>query len=425
MNEQDSRILAGILTQEGYQEVEDVKDADIIVVNSCSVRESAENHILGYIGNLKHDKEERGAIIALCGCMAQRSGVAEMIFRRSPQVDIVLGTYHLHHLPQHIAEVLAGAKHIVDIDGGTEDLPVNLPVKQDNPFKGQVNIIHGCNNFCTYCIVPHVRGREKSRPLSAVLDEVRALAAQGVKEVMLLGQNVNSYGLDGGSTTDFAGLLKEIHKIEGIQRIRFMTSHPKDFSKPLIDTIAQLPKVCRQFHLPVQSGCDKILSAMHRRYTTADYWDMLCYIRETFSDATITTDIMVGFPGETEADFIETLAFVERCQFDVAYTFIYSKRSGTPAAKYPDQVPLAVKKERLDALMARQNPISLALNETLIGKTLPVLVEGISKNNAAAYAGRTEGNKIVSFAGTPEMIGQILPVKITAAKTWSLTGDVQ
>ncbi len=424
MNEHDSQLLAGILIQAGYEAASSEAAADIVVVNTCSIRQSAENKALGYIGNLKHDKEKRGAIIALCGCMAQREGVASEIFRRSPQVDIVLGTYHLHHLPQYIAEVMAGARHIVDTGGSTEELPVSLPVQRDDKVKAQVNIIHGCNNFCTYCIVPYVRGREKSRPAQVIVDEVKALAAEGYKEVMLLGQNVNSYGTDSDVGADFAGLLTLVHQVEGIERIRYMTSHPKDFTKTLVDTIAALPKVCRHFHLPIQSGCDRTLQAMNRRYQTADYYEILSYMREKFPTASFTTDLMVGFPGETEEDFAETLAFITKCRFDVAYTFLYSPRSGTPAAKMPDQVPSAVKKDRLLRLMELQDPISLAINQALVGKVEQILVEGLSKNNDQVYSGRTEGNKLVSFAGTQDMVGKILPVKITDAKTWSLTGEV-
>ncbi len=422
MNEHDSELLAGILTEAGYCQTLCETEADIIIVNGCSIRETAENKILGYIGNLKHAKEERGAIVVLAGCMAQRDGVAEAIFRRSPQVDIVVGTYHYYRLPELLQRVQQGEKHITDITGDTGDLPVLTPARRDNPFQAQINIIHGCNNFCTYCIVPYVRGREKSRPQEIIFQEAQAAVASGYQEVMLLGQNVNSYGKDLGNT-DFASLLRRLHTIEGLKRIRYMTSHPKDFTFALADTIAELPKVCRHFHLPVQSGCDKTLQAMNRKYDTAHYEEIYSYLKEKFPEAAFTTDLIVGFPGETEEDFAATLDFVKRCQFDMAYTFLYSKRSGTPAATMLNQVPDDIKNQRLQRLMAIQDPISLQKNCRFVGQVLPVMVESISKNNPQAMTGRTEGGKPVAFAGTPEQIGQIISVKITEAKTWSLYGE--
>ena len=426
MNEHDSEIIAGILESAGYQPAEDLAAADVIVINTCCIRESAENKIWGYIGNLKACKYQKpGVILAAVGCMMQQKTIVDLLKRRGRHLDIVLGTYQQHRLPEYISRVLAGESPIVDISEDNQDFPDELPCRQSCKYSAQVNIIYGCNNFCSYCIVPHVRGRERSRDFSAIMSELHSLAKTGIKEIMLLGQNVNSYGKDWrrqGQTEapDFADLLQAASQVEGIERIRYMSSHPRDFSPQLVDIISDLPKVRDYYHLPLQSGCDRILQAMNRGYSTADYQAILAQIREKTPQAAVTTDLIVGFPGETEADFQQTLDFVAKCRFDAAYTFLYSPRSGTPAATMAEQVPLAVKKERLQRLVALQNSISLEHNQEYLGQNVQVLVEGLSKNNPDFYTGRTSSNKIVIFKGQPEQIGQLVDLTITGAKTWHL-----
>ncbi len=426
MNEHDSEIIAGILESAGYQPAEDLAAADVIVINTCCIRESAENKIWGYIGNLKACKYQKpGVILAAVGCMMQQKTIVDLLKRQGRHLDIVLGTYQQHRLPEYISRVLAGESPIVDISEDNQDFPDELPCRQSSKYSAQVNIIYGCNNFCSYCIVPHVRGRERSRDFSAIMSELHSLAKNGIKEIMLLGQNVNSYGKDWrrqGQTEapDFADLLQAASQVEGIERIRYMSSHPRDFSPQLVDIISDLPKVRDYYHLPLQSGCDRILQAMNRGYSTADYQAILAQIREKTPQAAVTTDLIVGFPGETEADFQQTLDFVAKCRFDAAYTFLYSPRSGTPAATMAEQVPLAVKKERLQRLVALQNSISLEHNQEYLGQNVQVLVEGLSKNNPDFYTGRTSSNKIVIFKGQPEQIGQLVDLTITGAKTWHL-----
>lgn len=431
MNEHDSEIIAGVLTETGYQPCTELADADIIVVNTCCIRESAENKIWGYIGNLKNAKYQKpGVIIAVLGCMTQQPDLDEQLRRMGRHLDIVLGTYQQHRLPEYISRALAGEGQIVDISEDNRDFPDILPSRREAGVTAQVNISYGCNNFCSYCIVPYVRGRERSRDLAAIIDEVRQAAEQGVKEIMLLGQNVNSYGKDLAraqrqagepvSAPDFATVLEAVNAVPGIERIRYMSSHPRDFSPELVDKISGLPKVCSYYHLPLQSGCDKTLQAMNRGYDTARYREIIERIRLKSPQAAVTTDLIVGFPGETEEDFQQTLDFVASCSFDAAYTFLYSPRSGTVAAKMPEQVPLAVKKERLQRLATLQNQISLAKNQAYIGQNVRILAEGPSKNNPDCYTGRTDSNKIVIFKGKPAMVNQLIELKITAAKTWHL-----
>lgn len=440
MNEHDSQILAGILdnytdetainVSEKNQLTTDIRQADIIVVNTCCIRESAETKILGYLGSLKKYKTANpNVILVVCGCMAQESGAKERIKKRAPHIDIIFGTFNLPKLQDYIRAYRKQQQFIYDVAETPGLEKAVLPVHQDiQAFKGKVNIIYGCNNFCAYCIVPYVRGRERSRSVAHILEEVRAIAAAGGKEVMLLGQNVNSYGKDfpDGGNHYFATLLEEVSKIDGIERIRYMSAHPKDFHMELIDTIAALPKVCKHFHLPLQSGCNRTLKEMNRGYTTEQFWHILEAIRKKIPESAITTDMIVGFPGESEADFQETLAFVDNCAFDDAYTFLYSPRTGTAAAKREDQLPEEIKNQRLQQLLAIQNKHSLANNQKLIGKEQIILVEGKSKTNQSVWTGRTETNKIVNIpatAGEKDCTGMFIPVKINAAKTWYLTGE--
>ncbi len=425
MNENDSALIASLLEQQGYRAVDQAEQADIIIVNTCSVRESAENRALGYIGSLKHLHDTgSAAVIAVMGCMSQRSGVADRLLKSYRQVGIMIGTFAAKRLPGYIQRYLLDGKRIVDVDEryGEEIQRTEQP-PQGKQWRAQVNINYGCNNFCSYCIVPYVRGRERSRAPESIVAEIRALADQGLKEVQLLGQNVNSYGKDLAQAVSFGDLLRQIHDIEGLQRIRYMTSHPRDFNQALAETIAQLPKVCRHFHLPIQSGSDRLLKLMNRGYDTGHYRQLLDLIRRLFPEASITTDLILGFPGESEADFQETLDFVREARFDAAYTFLYSRRSGTPAADLPGQVAEDLKKERLQHLMAVQNPISLEINDSLVGREVLLLVEGESKTSRMMLSGRTDGNKIVVFPATKQIVpGDPVRVKITAAQTWNLQG---
>jgi tRNA-2-methylthio-N6-dimethylallyladenosine synthase len=395
------------------------------------VRQSAENRALGYIGSLKGLKEQKpGLIIAVCGCMVQKDGATADFLRRYRHVGLLLGTFALARLPRHIAAYRDRGEVIVDVaEDYREQENTPLPVHGvAESYRARVNIIYGCDNFCSYCIVPYVRGRERSRAPRRIIEQIRALAEAGVKEVQLLGQNVNAYGKGLAETGwNFARLLAELDGIEGIERIRYMTSHPRDFTPALTETIAASRHICRHFHLPLQAGCDKILAAMNRSYDTGYYARLLENIRSLAPQATITSDLIVGFPGETEQDFQQTLDFVAACQLDAAYTFIYSQRSGTPAAALPQQVAPEIKKERIQRLAALQNPISLALNRRLIGTRQEIMAEGVSKNDPARWCGRTGGNKIAVFAydGTLNIKpGDLLPLHITAAQTWNLSGDL-
>jgi tRNA-2-methylthio-N6-dimethylallyladenosine synthase len=431
MNDNDSSQMAALLSEAGHSRASGAGEADIILVNTCCVRQSAENRAFGYIGSLKGLKEQNpGLIIAVCGCMVQKDGATADFLRRYRHVGLLLGTFALTRLPAHIADYLDRGEVIVDVEENYQS-PKNLalpaPGRPDS-YKAQVNIIYGCNNYCSYCIVPYVRGRERSRAPQQLLAEIRALAQAGVKEVQLLGQNVNAYGKDlTDEGWDFARLLGELDCIDGIKRIRYMTSHPRDFTAELAEIIAASRHICHHFHLPLQSGCDKILAAMNRGYNTAYYAHLLKNIRSFTPEATITSDFIVGFPGETEEDFQQTLDFAADCQLDTAYTFIYSQRSGTPAATMPNQIGPAIKKERLQRLAAIQNPISLALNRRLIDTRQQILVEGASKNNPKRWYGRTDGNKVTVFAYDENRNlkpGDIIPVHITAAQTWNLSGEI-
>lgn len=429
MNENDSKHIAALLKAAGHLPCNEVEDADIIIINTCCVRESAENRALGFIGSLKHLKDQKSElVIAVCGCMSQKEGNADILASKYRHIGIIIGTFAIAFLPQYIEEYMATGQRIIDIAEryDIEEPAYTIPERASElPHKAQVNINFGCNNFCTYCIVPYVRGRERSRKPAEIIAEITALAKSGVKEVQLLGQNVNSYGKDmGAEGWNFAQLLSAVSDIDGIERIRYMTSHPRDFNRELAEVIAALPKVCSHFHLPVQSGCDRILQMMNRGYTTAQYKEKIDIIHELIADATITTDIIVGFPGETDADFEQTLHFLQEIEFDAAYTFIYSKRSGTVAAEFPNHLPAEVKKERLQVLMDIQNPISLKQNQKLIGTVQQIMVDGVSKNREDMLSGRTPGNKIAVFPQRSNLQpGDIIPLKIDAAKTWNLLGQ--
>lgn len=426
MNEHDSERLAGMLEAAGYRPAPREEDAGVIILNTCCVREKPENKVYGRLGRLKRLKERRpDLLIGVCGCMVQQPQAAEEMRHRAPYIDLIFGTHNLHRLPELLAAARATREQQVEIwKHPLEATPAGLPVKRKDGIKAYVTISYGCNNFCTYCIVPYVRGRERSRPPEQILAEVRQLAAEGYREVTLLGQNVNSYGRDLEEGIDFAGLLAAADQIDGIERLRYTTSHPRDFTQQLIDTIAASRHVCEHFHLPVQAGSNRVLEMMARGYTRAEYLDLVRRIREKIPPAAITTDLIVGFPGETEADFQDTLDLLEKVRFANAFSFIYSPRQGTRAARLPDQVPLEVKKERFNRLLEVQNRISWEINQELVGLEVTVLVEGPSKTNPDLLAGRTRTNKIVVFAGRPELRGSIVPVRITAAETWTLKGEL-
>lgn len=426
MNEHDSEIISGLMQQAGYSLCGDEAEAEILIINTCCVRESAENKILGYALSLKgRKKKEEDLIIALCGCMTQQENVVANLAQNAKHIDIILGTYAQHRLPQYIAEAIAGSTQIVDTTTGSESMPDTMPTIREDKVKAQVNIVYGCNNFCTYCIVPYVRNEERSRSKEAIIAEVRELASLGYKEVLLLGQNVNSYGKDFEESYDFSDLMADVAKVSGIERIRFMTSHPRDFNEKLIDTIRDNANICKSVHLPLQSGSNRTLEEMNRGYTCEDYALKIALLREKIGgNIGLTTDLIVGFPGETDEDFATTLEFIEKCHFDAAYTFMYSKRSGTPAAERMDQVDEKVKKARLNALIEMQNRVSLEINKKLEGSILEVLVEGASKTNAAMFTGRSDCNKIVVFKGSSDLVGQIIKIRITEAKTWSLDGEI-
>ncbi len=425
MNERDSEVLAGMLEGMGYEKTADINQADIIILNTCCVRETAENKIWGRIGDLKAIKSRNpDLIIGICGCMTQQKEIGEKIRRRAPHVELIFGTHNIHQLPELVDRVKEGRKTIVDIWETEGDIIENLPSKRVDGVKAYVTIMYGCNNFCAYCIVPYVRGRERSRKPEDIVREVQQLADEGYKEVMLLGQNVNSYGRELSPRTDFADLLLELEAVGGIQRIRYMTSHPRDFTDRLIKVIASSQKVCEHFHLPVQAGGNNVLSKMNRGYTREGYLELVSKIRVLIPNASITTDLIVGFPGETDEDFQETMDLVRQVRFDAAFTFVYNKRSGTPAAEMAGQVPEEVKKARIQELIEVQNAISLEKNLEEVGKTHEVLVEKVNKNDPAKLESRTRTNKLVMFAGDPQLIGRFVNVKIIEAGTWHLDGEV-
>ncbi len=421
MNVSDAERMAGQLASIGYEPTEAMGEADLILINTCCVRESAEDRVYGKIGEIKHLKEQNPALIfGITGCMAQKEG--EALIRRAPHIDFVLGTNKVHELTHVVQEIEAERGHVVDVQFAETELPEGMPVARQNKFSVWVPIMYGCNNFCTYCIVPYVRGRERSRRPEEVVAEVREAVRQGAKEVTLLGQNVNSYGKD-HKRADFADLLKMVDEVPGIERVRFMTSHPKDLSDKLIETIRAGKHICEHIHLPVQHGSNRILRAMHRIYTVEDYRALVARIRAALPTVSLTTDLIVGFPGETEEDFSELLAFLREIRYDSAYTFLYSKRSGTPAATMDGQVPEKVKHERLERLMAVQDAISREKNEALLGTEAEVLVEGPSKHDAAVWNGRTRTNKLVLFPHGEEQPGDLVRVKITQPQTWVLKGE--
>ena len=419
MNEHDSETIAGMLSALGYKENSEKEKADVAIINTCSVRDNADKRFYGILGELKKIKKENNNFtVCLCGCMMQQQHIIDTVKQKYPWVDIIFGTHNLHEFPKLLTSVLSEKQKLVEVWDEAGEIIEGLPAKRDYPFKAFVNIIYGCNNFCTYCIVPFTRGRERSRLSADIIKEVHELVADGVKEITLLGQNVNSYNGD----VDFAGLICLLNRIEGLERIRFMTSHPKDLSDSLIQTFAECEKLCNYIHLPVQSGSTNVLNRMNRKYTKEEYLKLIDRLRAVNPTISITTDIIVGFPGETDEDFLDTLDLVEKVEFDSAFTFLYSIRKGTPAEMYEDQIPEEVKHERFNKLVDLLNEISLKKNKELEGCVVKVLVEGASKKNQDLLTGRTEGFKTINFKGNKGLIGSIIHVEVVKGKTFNLDG---
>ena len=424
MNARDSEKLRGILLEIGYIEAsEDI--ADFVIYNTCTVRENANTRVYGRLGQLKPRKKKNpNMMIGLCGCMMQEPEVVEKLKKSYGFIDIIFGTHNIFKFAELIVTRLESQRMIIDIWKDTDQIVEDLPNERKYFFKSGINIMFGCNNFCSYCIVPYVRGRERSREPQAIIREIERLVADGVVEVMLLGQNVNSYGKNLEQPITFAQLLQEIEKIDGLERIRFMTSHPKDLSDELIEVMGNSKKICKHLHLPVQSGSTRILQKMNRRYTKEQYLELVDKIRKAVPDISLTTDIIVGFPGETEEDFEDTIDVVNTCKYDSAYTFIFSPRIGTPAAKMKDKISLEEKEQRLYRLNELVNQYSKEANEKYLGKVVPVLVEGMSGNNKDMVMGYTDTQKLVNVKANKDTIGKIVPVKITEVRTWSLNGEI-
>jgi tRNA-2-methylthio-N6-dimethylallyladenosine synthase len=433
MNERDSETIAGMLETHGYTKAGG-RDADLIVINTCSVRENADNKFFGVLGQIKKAKEsDPSRIVAVCGCMMQQEPIRKEIQEKFAWVNIVFGTQNIAELPELLRRVESNETARRRAWHTADDMPEiveGLPAKREYAFKAFVNIIYGCNNFCTYCIVPYTRGREKSRAPEMITREAGDLCADGVREITLLGQNVNSYrgARADGQETDFPELLRMVAGTPGLERLRFMTSHPKDLSDRLIRLYAELPNLCPAIHLPIQSGSSEVLRRMNRHYTKEGYLELVRKLRAANPAIAITTDLIVGFPGETDADFEETMDVIERVRFDSAFTFLYSPRSGTPASGYADQIPEEVKHTRFDRMVARLNEITLEKNRAYVGRTEPVLIENFSKTRADMLSGRTPGGKLVNLpapeSGGAELIGRIVPVRITGVNTFSFTGSL-
>lgn len=423
MNEHDTETIMGMLEQMGYRPTQDRKQADIILLNTCAVRENAEDKVFGELGHLKHLKLEKPSLLlGVCGCMSQEESVVNRILQKHPFVDLIFGTHNIHRLPHLIKEAMFSKEMVIEVWSKEGDIIENMPKKREG-IKAWVNIMYGCDKFCTYCIVPYTRGKERSRRPQDVIAEVRELARQGFKEIMLLGQNVNAYGKDFEDIDyRFGDLMDDIRKID-LPRVRFTTSHPRDFDDHLIEVLARKGNLMEHIHLPVQSGNNEILKRMSRKYTREHYLELVRKIKAAIPDVVLTTDIIVGFPGETEEQFEDTLSLVKEVRYDSAFTFIYSPREGTPAAGMEDNVPYEVKRDRLIRLNEVLNAISKESNERLKGQIVEVLVDGESKNNAAVLAGRTRTNKLVHFEGPKELIGQFVQVKITETPTFYLKGD--
>ncbi len=425
MNEHDSEMISAILEDMGYTKANDYNDADLIILNTCAIRENAHNKTFGMLGRIKHLKQtKKDLLVGLAGCMSQEESVVDEIISKYKWMDFVFGTHNIHKLPEILKEHMRTKKLEVNVWSNEGNVIEGIPSKRDSKYKAWVNIMYGCDKFCTYCIVPYTRGKQRSRLPLDIIEEVKKLKLEGYKEVTLLGQNVNAYGKD-FKDMDYKmeNLLEDVAKT-GIDRVRFVTSHPWDFTDSMIDVIAKYDNICNYIHLPVQSGSSRILKLMGRRYTKESYIELYNKIRNKVKNCSITTDIIVGFPGETKEDFKETLSLARECKFDSAFTFIYSPREGTPAAKMKDDVSLEEKEQRLHELNEVINKYALEANEKLVGKVVPVLIEGESQKDNSLVAGYTDTMKLVNVKADKSSIGKIINVKITDAKTWSLDGEI-
>lgn len=425
-NENDTERIRGMLKEAGFGFTEDQNEANVIIYNTCAVRENAEQKVFGRLGILKHMKEERedDVVIGLCGCMVQQKHITEKIRKIHPQVKLIFGTHELYRMPELLYTAMHRKKAVVSIDPSDGAIAEDIPVLHANAQKAWVSVMYGCNNFCTYCIVPYVRGRERSREPEAVLDEVRQLVEKGCTEISLLGQNVNSYGKDLERDVDFADLIRMVNDVPGVKRIRFMTSHPKDLSDKLIYAIRDCDKVCKQLHLPFQAGSDRVLKEMNRHYTKAQYIEMINKVKKEIPGISLSTDIIVGFPTETTEDFKETLDVIRQVEFDNIYSFIYSRREGTPAAKFDFVLTDEEIHKNFDELLKVQNEISKRKNDAYVGRIEEVLVDGVSKTDKNMLSGRCSSSKIVNFPGDESLVGKYVNVKITESRTWSLNGEL-
>lgn len=423
LNENDSEKIAGIVEKMGFEKTEKLDEADLVIYNTCCVRENAEERLFGKLGELKKQKEEKGTIIAIGGCMMQEPAMLEKIKKSYNYTDIVFGTHTLHKFEEDLKKTLESGKRVrdvIDIDG---EVIEGLPIKRNDSSKASVTIMYGCNNFCTYCIVPYVRGRERSRKPEDILNEVKELAEEGYKEITLLGQNVNSY--NGGEGYKFANLLNDVCKIDGIERIRFISPHPKDFTDDVIEAIANNSKIARVIHLPLQSGSSEVLKKMNRKYTKEQYLALVDKMKTRIPDIVLSTDIIVGFPDETEEDFEDTLDVVRKVNYEQVYMFIYSRREGTVADKMENQIPEEIKHQRFDRLKELFDSRVSENNQKYIGTTQRILVDGYSKNDKETLTGRTDTNKVVNFKGNEEWIGKMIDIKITEEHKWYLAGEIQ
>lgn len=424
MNEHDTENIKAILEDMSYEETDRMEDADLILLNTCAIRENAHNKVFGMIGRIKHLKEEKPDLVAgICGCMAQEEVVVDEILKKYRFLDLVFGTHNIHKLPTILEHAFQNPKTEVDVLSMEGDIIENVPVKRDNKYKAWVNIMYGCDKFCTYCIVPYTRGKQRSRKPEYILSEVKELVKDGYQEVTLLGQNVNAYGKDLNMDYGMEQLLEDVAKT-GISRVRFVTSHPWDFTDGMIDVISKYDNIMPYIHLPLQSGSNRILKLMGRRYTKESYLELYHKLKKAMPYSSITTDIIVGFPGETEEDFQDTLDVYEECKYDSAFTFIFSPRVGTPACRMQDDVSIEVKNERLHRLNEIVNRYSKIANDRYLGTVVPVLLEGYSENNHDMLMGYTDTMKLVNVKGDPKDIGTIQNVKITDVKTWSMDGEV-
>ena len=425
-NVADGQKLMGMLAASGFTFTEDPKEADLVILNTCAVREHAEQRVFGNLGILTHSKKENPEqVICLCGCMAQEERVSQRVKESYRHVDLVFGPHALWKFPELLWQVYETRKRVFAVDNEDGTIAEGIPTVREKGVKAWVSIMYGCNNFCSYCIVPYVRGRERSREPDCVIEEVRSLVAEGYKDITLLGQNVNSYGKDLEKPYDFADLLRDIDAIPGDYRIRFMSSHPKDATKKLFDTMAQSRHVARQLHLPFQSGNDRVLKEMNRRYTRAQYLELVNYAKSVMPDIVLTSDVIIGFPGETEAEAMDTVSLVDEVGFDALFTFIYSPRPGTKAAAMPDPATKEEKQVWFDRLLAVQNAKSAEIHAGYIGRTVRVLVDGRSGDENYPLSSRTEGNRLVRLKGDESLMGQFVQARITGSNTWALYGEVE